>query len=60
MDGGIIDQDHEITSAVWQACLARCGRLLAVGGTAGLLLVGTTESSAATHRLKILRISSSV
>ena len=38
----------------------RCGGLLAVGGTAGLLLVGATDCSATAHKLKTLSISSSV
>jgi len=33
-------------------CVARCGGLLTTEGTTGLLLVGGTDSSATTHRLK--------
>jgi len=47
------------TRVAW-SCVARCGVLLAVSETAGLLLVGATDYSATVRRLKTSTISSSV
>jgi hypothetical protein len=47
-------------SEAWQACLARCGELLAIEWTIGLLLVEATDRSASTYTLRTSRISSTV
>jgi len=47
-------------SRVAWAYVARCGGLLAISETAGLLLVGATDCSATAHKLKTSSISSSV
>lgn len=42
------------------ACLARCGKLLAIHGTTGLLSLRATDSSGTANSLKTLSISNSV
>ena len=50
---------EEIIPAGRWACLARCGRLLAIVGTTGLLLERATYCSATKRRLPMSRFSSS-
>jgi hypothetical protein len=49
---------QEVIAASVYAYLVRCGGLLAIRGSTGVLLVGATDSFISTHRLQTSRISS--
>jgi len=51
--------DQEMIPAE-EACLVRCGELLAIGVTTGLLFVGMTDSFNTTHRNKTSRVVATV
>jgi len=48
---GVQTTDHEMIRAVCEGVSARCGGLLAIGGTTWLLLVGATDRYTTSHRL---------
>jgi len=52
--------EHEMIPVVWEGVSARCGGLLAIGGTTCLLLVGATDRYSTSHRLNTPRISINV